>query len=131
MPQKGIDDTYPVFTYFGQSNRYALESAAWFWSKQSKTGAGNLNAYVEKNDGSLEVFFITQYFVNGYPSGANVDYDLRYIKNGGSYSINKDSAGDSISLSFNANKYPLPNGWDMWVDAYNKANEVFHKERII
>ena len=105
------------------ANNYALEASAWYWSNMKKTGEGNLNAYVSKNGGSLEIFLITQYFVNGTPS--KIDSDLGSIRKGDSYTINTDRKGNSVSLSVNGNTYRLPDGWDRRVDAYNKATEVF------
>ena len=99
------------------AKNYAMEASAWYWSKMQKTGEGNLNAYVTKNGGSLGVFLITQYYVNGVPNGIN--NDLASIRKGDSFTINENS------LSVNGHTYRLPNGWNKREDARNKAMEVF------
>ncbi len=112
------------------ANNYAIEAAAWYWSNEAKTSAGNLNAYVAKNGDDLNIFLITQYFVNGFPNKngnpiPGFDSDLASIRKGGSYTINKDKNGQSISLSVNGNTYVLPKGWDEREDAYYKAINAF------
>jgi RHS repeat-associated protein len=112
------------------ANNYALEAAAWYWSNEPKTSAGNLNAYVEKNGDGSNIFLITQYFVNAFPTQngnpiPGFDADLASMRKGGSYKIKKDKNGKSVSLSVNGNTYDLPNGWDDRLDAYNKAIKAF------
>lgn len=107
-----------------------LEAAAWYWSNEAKTSAGNLNAYVAKNGDGLNIFLITQYFVYAFPTQngnpiPGFDTDLASIRKGGSFTINKDKNGNSVSLSVNGNTYDLPNNWDDRVDAYNKAIKAF------
>lgn len=121
---KSMNDSFSgadTATYI--ANKYPMEASAWFWSNMQKTGEGNLNAYVNKNGGDLGIFLITQYYVNGVPQG--IDKDLSSIRKGGSFTINKDKKGNSVSLSVNGNTYSLPNGWDDRVDAYNKAVNAF------
>jgi hypothetical protein len=74
------------------SENYALESALWFWSseKAKSTSVGSLNDYVETYGSGKGVFLITQYYVNGWPSGNNTNTNLAYIRNGGSFD---DSSG--------------------------------------
>ena len=107
------------------SDNYPMEAAAWFWSNEEKTGDGNLNAYVKKNGGSLGIFLITQYFVNGLVTDkkGNVPKafmdDLTCIRQGGAYKIT------SNSLIINGNTWRLPTNWDSRKDAYDKAIKAF------
>ena len=106
-------------------NKYPILSATWEWSKAPKSGEGNLNTYVTKNGGSLGIFLITQYYINGFVKKEGFNDDLVSIRNGGSFSISKDKEGKSSSLSVNGHTYRLPNGWDKREDAYNKAIKAF------
>lgn len=113
-------------TYIAEN--YALEASAWFWSNAAKTGEGNLNAYVKKNGGSSGVFLITQFFVHGFPTTTpGFNNDLVSIRDGGSFTINKNANGKSVSLGVNGNTYMFDKNfnWDKREDAYNKAIKAF------
>jgi RHS repeat-associated protein len=110
------------------ARNYALEASAWYWSNMKKTGEGNLNAYVRKNGGGLGVFLIMQFFVNGLPSTSSAFYnDLTSIRNGTSFSINKNGKGQSVSLSVKGNSYQFSKyfNWDIRKNAYDKATIAF------
>ena len=55
---------------------------------------------------------IIQYYVNGFPSGANAGRDLSAYRAGGSYQF----SGNQIIID--GNSYRLPNGWTDRQDAY-------------
>ncbi|MPM61960.1 hypothetical protein SDC9_108824 [bioreactor metagenome] len=105
------------------SENYALESALWFWisEKAKSTSVGSLNDYVETYGSGKGVFLITQYYVNGWPSGNNTNTNLVYIRNGGSFD---ESSG---RLNVNGESYRLPRNWDNRSASYDKAINVWGK----
>ncbi len=122
---KSMNDTFSgddTASYIAQ--KYALEASAWYWSNAVKTGEGNLNDYVKKNGSSLGIFLISQYYVNGFPDN-KIGTDLTSIREGASFTINKDNKGNSVSLTVKGNTHKLPNNWDDRKAAYDKAAGIF------
>lgn len=126
---KSMNDSFAgidTATYI--EKHYALEASAWYWSKMNKTSEKNLNAYAAKYGSSSGVFLITQFFVQGFPTkDPRFDPDLRAIRDGGSFTINKNANGKSVSLGVNGNTYMFDKNfnWDKREDAYNKAIKAF------
>ncbi len=104
---------------------YPIEAAVYYWTEVNKTGAGNLNAYVEqyaKDDNMDGIFLISQYFVNGYVDG--IDEALSKIRKGEKFKINSITH----KLEVNGKSYQLPNGWYdrelNWGKAYNELQKI-------
>ena len=71
---KSVEDSTTVSNtakYIAET--YPWEAAGWFWSVSKMTGKDNLNNYVVAYGDSINVFLITQYFVNGWAKGLNND----------------------------------------------------------
>ena len=107
------------------AENYPIEAAVYYWTEVNKTGAGNLNAYVEqyaKDDNMDGIFLITQYFVNGYVDG--IDEALSKIRKGEKFKINSNTH----KLEVNGKSYQLPNGWYdrelNWGKAYNELQKI-------
>lgn len=110
-----------VPTYIG--DKYAIESAVWYWAKLNMTGEGNLNTYVKVNGDSEKIFLITQYYVNGFPDG--IGNTLTGIREGNiKYNINVDNN----QLEVDGNSFPLPNGWTDRVAKWETAKDEMNKE---
>lgn len=105
-------------TYIG--NNYPIDSAVWYWTEVKKTEAGNLNAYVTENGAWEGMFLITQYFVNGFPTGH--DDTLRGIKKKEYYEIKEGK------VYSNGDSFGLPNGWDNRSPIWNRIEEYMNNE---
>lgn len=107
-------------SYIG--NNYTIEASVWYWSSVQKTGAGNLNAYVEMYGASEGTFLVTQYFINGYVDG--IDDTLRSIREGGEYTIDLSNN----KLLSNGKEFPLPNDWEKRNSKWQKIEEELQNE---
>lgn len=106
------------------AENYALEVSVWFWSQLNLYGyEGGVNEFIETkiDDGgdSILIFLKTAYYVGGMPSGdfnsdindaiaGNIDYEIT-----------------DTHLIINGNKYLLPSRWDVRLEAYQKAQEIW------
>lgn len=108
-------------SYIG--NNYPIEASVWYWSSVQKTGAGNLNAYVEMYGASEGTFLVTQYFINGYVDG--IDDTLRSIREGGEYTIDL-SNNKLLSIG---KEFPLPNDWEKRSSKWQKIEEELQNEK--
>jgi len=97
-------------------------AAAWFWSstEAKSTAVGSLNDYAANYASSEGVFLITQYLVNGWPSGLTNDVAANIrdgkvsceIRNGRMFVDGKDV-------------FKAPIGWDDREKNYNDAVKNF------
>ncbi|EXG85260.1 putative chitinase [Clostridium sp. ASBs410] len=120
---KTVNDSFSgsnTATYIAQN--YPWEAAAWFWSstEAKSTTVGSLNDYAANYASSEGVFLVTQYLVNGWPSGLTNDVAAIIrdgkvsweIKNGRLFVDEKD-----------VSKAPI--GWDDREKNYNDAVNYF------
>ena len=110
---------------------YPWEAAAWFWKEHQVQDGFRLDEYVRTYGDSLGVFFITQCWVNGWPSGfngrniPNVTFDVRdsnipwEVRNQRLY-IHNASTGNIDRFVSRA-----PNGWDDRLKNFNDAQRIF------
>lgn len=119
-----------VPTYIG--NKYAIESAVWYWTNMDLTIERNLNAYVAKNADEERmngIFIITQYYVNSFPSGHN--NTLQKIREGADYKITAkyDNDGKEIyMLEADGDSFPMPVNWPDRNNKWNTAKAVMNEE---
>ena len=97
------------------AKKYPWDSACWEWAQQEKGVGVVLNDYVTQYGASKGVFLVTQYFVNGYPDGA--DNDLRKVRKGVGFKYQKKNN----LIKINSNKYRAPNIWSKRMRYYKKA----------
>ena len=114
------------------AEKYAWESAMWYWKKG--VPSWDLSKYVEARGNSVEVFMITQYYINGYPlnqlnpetltlygekegNPGVIDSDLAYMRSTGDYDIvaytdgRVDARHNTEYLVIRENCYYLPDRW--------------------
>ena len=117
------------------AENYAWEISAWEWAVQGKGENVVLNDYVKEHGGGENIFFVTQYFINGYLDKNDYPYfssDLTYIRRDGnfSYDFNEkwtDKGGNTFTgvLNVNGRKYRLPVNYKDRLKKYREAMKIF------
>lgn len=105
------------------AENYPLEASMWFWAINNTYGWQGVNEFIQtKTDEGgdlLLVFLKTAYYVAGMPRG-NFNDDINDAISGkASYTIT------DTHLIINGNRYLLPDRWDVRLEAYEKAQEIW------
>ncbi len=120
---KTVNDSFSgvdTATYIAQN--YPWEAAAWFWSstEAKSTAVGSLNDYATTYGSSEGVFLVTQYLVNGWPSGLTNDVAANIRDGKVSWEIKN---GRFIVDGKDVTRVPI--GWDDREKNYNDAVNYF------
>jgi len=107
------------------------EVSAYVWlGMRTENGNKNrqdLNDYSSQYGAGENIFLVTQYFINWWPSPSSPEYktidaDLSSVRKGGAYQI-KDSR-----LYVNGRNYRLPEGWASRIKAYNNIMDNYYNK---